>query len=65
MKDSFVVFVKVVVIVVVETEVLPTVQLVGRVVEPRVAPLGARVRARGGQAVVIVLVVDALQVVRI
>jgi len=65
MKDSFVVFVKVVVVVVVETEVLPTVQLVGGVVEPGVAPLGARVRARGGQAVVVVLVVDALQVVRI
>ena len=67
MENAFVVFVKLVVdvVVVVEAEMLSTIELVGRVVEPGVTPLRARVRTGRSQAVVVVLVLDAFEVIRI
>ena len=67
MENALVVFVKLVVdvVVVVEAEMLSTIELVGRVVEAGVTPLRARVRTRRSQAVVVVLVLDAFEVIRI
>ena len=67
MENAFVVFVKLVVdvVVVVEAEMLSTIELVGRVVEAGVTPLRARVRTGRSQAVVVVLVLDAFEVIRI
>ena len=67
MENALVVFVELVVdvVVVVEAEMLSTIELVGRVVEAGVTPLRARVRTRRSQAVVVVLVLDAFEVIRI
>ena len=66
MKDTFVIFLKfVVVLVVVEAEMLSPVEFVGRVVEAGVAAFRGRIRTRGGQAVIVVLVLNAGPVERI
>ncbi len=67
MVDSFVIFLKfvIVVLVVVEAEMLSPVELVGGVVEAGVATFRGRVRTRGCQAIIVVLVLNAGPVERI